>query len=78
MAIAHFHPQVSGGGPVGGCVSGIGWLLHSLMDILYPVLQKLSSEEVAGLKASLVCHFMEGPGKASGVTSLYFVEEGQR
>lgn len=48
------------------------------MDILYPVLQKLSSEEVAGLKASLVCHFMEGPGKASGVTSLYFVEEGQR
>lgn len=40
--------------------------------------QKLSSEEVAGLKASLVCHFMEGPGKASGVTSLYFVEEGQR
>lgn len=40
--------------------------------------QKLSSEEVAGLKASLVCYFMEGPGKASGVTSLYFVEEGQR
>jgi tRNA (uracil-5-)-methyltransferase len=48
------------------------------MGVLYHLLQKLSSEEVAGLKASLVCHFMEGPGKASGVTSLYFVEEGQR
>ncbi|XP_026633277.1 tRNA (uracil-5-)-methyltransferase homolog A isoform X2 [Microtus ochrogaster] len=40
--------------------------------------QKLSSEEMAGLKASLVYYFMEGPGKASGVTCLYFVEEGQR
>uniref|UniRef100_A0A8C6HM34 tRNA (uracil-5-)-methyltransferase homolog A n=1 Tax=Mus spicilegus TaxID=10103 RepID=A0A8C6HM34_MUSSI len=48
------------------------------MAIAYFHPQKLSSEEVAGLKASLVCHFMEGPGKASGVTSLYFVEEGQR
>lgn len=61
-----------------GDVSGISWLLHNLMGVLYHLLQKLSSEEVAGLKASLVCHFMEGPGKASGVTSLYFVEEGQR
>lgn len=77
MAIAYFHPQVSGGAPVGGCV---WWrlALHCLMGILYSLLQKLSTEEVAGLKASLVCHFMEGPGKASGVTSLYFVEEGQR
>lgn len=76
MAIAYFHPQVTGGSSVG--VSGVGWLLHSLMDFLYLLLQKLSAEDVAGLKASLVYHFMEGPGKASGVTSLYFVEEGQR
>ncbi|XP_075390353.1 tRNA (uracil-5-)-methyltransferase homolog A isoform X1 [Tenrec ecaudatus] len=40
--------------------------------------QKLSQEELAELKASLAQHFMEGPGKASGVTCLYFVEEGQR
>ncbi|MEJ1283388.1 TRM2 tRNA methyltransferase 2A [Cricetulus griseus] len=48
------------------------------MAIVYFHPQKLSSEEMAGLKASLVYHFMEGPGKASGVTCLYFVEEGQR
>lgn len=48
------------------------------MGFLYLPLQKLSSEEMAGLKASLVYYFMEGPGKASGVTCLYFVEEGQR
>ncbi|XP_036305554.1 tRNA (uracil-5-)-methyltransferase homolog A isoform X5 [Pipistrellus kuhlii] len=40
--------------------------------------QKLSPEELAGLKASLAQHFTEGPGKASGVTCLYFVKEGQR
>nr|XP_044988383.1 tRNA (uracil-5-)-methyltransferase homolog A isoform X3 [Jaculus jaculus] len=40
--------------------------------------QKLGSDEMAELKASLAQHFMEGPGKASGVTSLYFMEEGQR
>ncbi|XP_057599955.1 tRNA (uracil-5-)-methyltransferase homolog A isoform X3 [Hippopotamus amphibius kiboko] len=40
--------------------------------------QSLSPEELAGLKTSLAQHFMEGPGKASGVTCLYFVEEGQR
>ncbi|CAO2631136.1 tRNA (uracil-5-)-methyltransferase homolog A [Lemmus lemmus] len=48
------------------------------MAIAYFHPQKLSSEEMTGLKASLVYHFMEGPGKASGVTCLYFVEEGQR
>ncbi|XP_052596210.1 tRNA (uracil-5-)-methyltransferase homolog A isoform X3 [Peromyscus californicus insignis] len=48
------------------------------MAIAYFHPQKLSSEDLAGLKASLVYHFMEGPGKASGVTCLYFVEEGQR
>ncbi|XP_059531913.1 tRNA (uracil-5-)-methyltransferase homolog A isoform X4 [Myotis daubentonii] len=40
--------------------------------------QKLSPEELAGLKASLAQHFTAGPGKASGVTCLYFVKEGQR
>ncbi|XP_047416152.1 tRNA (uracil-5-)-methyltransferase homolog A isoform X6 [Sciurus carolinensis] len=48
------------------------------MAIAYFHPQKLSHEELAGLKASLVQHFMEGPGIASGVTCLYFVEEGQR
>nr|XP_025122904.1 tRNA (uracil-5-)-methyltransferase homolog A isoform X2 [Bubalus bubalis] len=41
-------------------------------------LTNLSPEELAGLKTSLAQYFMEGPGKASGVTCLYFVEEGQR
>uniref|UniRef100_A0A8P0NG25 tRNA (uracil-5-)-methyltransferase homolog A n=2 Tax=Canis lupus familiaris TaxID=9615 RepID=A0A8P0NG25_CANLF len=40
--------------------------------------EKLGPEELAGLKASLAQHFMAGPGKATGVTCLYFVEEGQR
>lgn len=48
------------------------------MAIAYFHPQKLSPEELAGLKASLAQHFMEGPGRASGVTCLYFVEEGQR
>uniref|UniRef100_A0A8D2KHQ9 tRNA (uracil-5-)-methyltransferase homolog A n=1 Tax=Urocitellus parryii TaxID=9999 RepID=A0A8D2KHQ9_UROPR len=48
------------------------------MAIAYFHPQKLSHEELAGLKASLVQHFMEGPGRTSGVTCLYFVEEGQR
>ncbi|KFP65870.1 tRNA (uracil-5-)-methyltransferase A, partial [Cariama cristata] len=41
-------------------------------------LTKLSKEELAGLKISLAKYFTEGMGKSSGVTSLYFVEEGQR
>jgi tRNA (uracil-5-)-methyltransferase len=61
-----------------GKVPGKGWPWHSLMGLLYHLLQKLSPEELADLKSSLVKHFMEGPGKASGVTCLYFVEEGQR
>ncbi|XP_072455857.1 tRNA (uracil-5-)-methyltransferase homolog A [Notamacropus eugenii] len=49
-----------------------------VMAIVYFHPQKLSKEELAELKASLGQHFMEGPGRLSGVTSLYFVEEGQR
>ncbi|NXP33030.1 TRM2A methyltransferase, partial [Leiothrix lutea] len=41
-------------------------------------LTKLSKEELADLKVSLAKYFTEGMGKSSGVTSLYFVEEGQR
>uniref|UniRef100_A0A673VNG0 tRNA (uracil-5-)-methyltransferase homolog A n=1 Tax=Suricata suricatta TaxID=37032 RepID=A0A673VNG0_SURSU len=48
------------------------------MAIVYFHPQKLSPEELAGLKASLAQHFMAGPGKTTGVTCLYFVEEGQR
>lgn len=48
------------------------------MAIAYFHPQKLSPEELAGLKASLAQHFTAGPGKASGVTCLYFVKEGQR
>ncbi|XP_077016515.1 tRNA (uracil-5-)-methyltransferase homolog A isoform X1 [Tamandua tetradactyla] len=48
------------------------------MAIAYFHPQKLSQEELAELKASLTQHFVEGPGRASGVTCLYFVEEGQR
>ena len=52
--------------------------LDGLIGPFYCLLQNLSLEELAGLKASLAQYFMEGPGKASGVTCLYFVEEGQR
>ncbi|XP_021777074.2 tRNA (uracil-5-)-methyltransferase homolog A isoform X2 [Papio anubis] len=48
------------------------------MAIAYFHPQKLSPEELAELKASLAQHFTAGPGRASGVTCLYFVEEGQR
>ncbi|XP_005391788.1 PREDICTED: tRNA (uracil-5-)-methyltransferase homolog A isoform X1 [Chinchilla lanigera] len=48
------------------------------MAIAYFHPQKLSPEEIAGVKTSLAQYFMEGPGRASGVTCLYFVEEGQR
>ncbi|XP_063272352.1 tRNA (uracil-5-)-methyltransferase homolog A isoform X2 [Prinia subflava] len=49
-----------------------------LMAIAYFNPQKLSKEELADLKISLAKYFTEGMGKSSGVTSLYFVEEGQR
>ncbi|NXF28963.1 TRM2A methyltransferase, partial [Nyctibius bracteatus] len=49
-----------------------------IMAIVYFNPQKLSKEELADLKISLAKYFTEGMGKSSGVTSLYFVEEGQR
>ncbi|NXD07266.1 TRM2A methyltransferase, partial [Nothocercus nigrocapillus] len=49
-----------------------------IMAIVYFNPQRLSKEELADLKISLAKYFTEGMGKASGVTSLYFVEEGQR
>ncbi|NXM66802.1 TRM2A methyltransferase, partial [Serilophus lunatus] len=49
-----------------------------IMAIAYFNPQKLSKEELADLKTSLAKYFTEGMGKSSGVTSLYFVEEGQR
>ncbi|XP_068767662.1 tRNA (uracil-5-)-methyltransferase homolog A isoform X1 [Struthio camelus] len=49
-----------------------------IMAIVYFNPQKLSKEELADLKISLAKYFIEGTGKDSGVTSLYFVEEGQR
>ncbi|NWJ06637.1 TRM2A methyltransferase, partial [Crypturellus undulatus] len=51
---------------------------NHIMAIVYFNPQKLSKEELADLKVSLAKYFTEGMGKASGVTSLYFVEEGQR
>ncbi|NXI71400.1 TRM2A methyltransferase, partial [Anseranas semipalmata] len=49
-----------------------------IMAIVYFNPQKLSKEELADLKISLAKYFTEGMGKDSGITSLYFVEEGQR
>ncbi|XP_040981975.1 tRNA (uracil-5-)-methyltransferase homolog A isoform X2 [Aquila chrysaetos chrysaetos] len=49
-----------------------------IMAIVYFNPQKSSNEELADLKISLAKYFTEGMGKSSGVTSLYFVEEGQR
>uniref|UniRef100_G3PHR9 tRNA (uracil(54)-C(5))-methyltransferase n=1 Tax=Gasterosteus aculeatus aculeatus TaxID=481459 RepID=G3PHR9_GASAC len=40
--------------------------------------QKLQEAEVGALKSSMKTYFTEGEGKDSGVTSLYFVREGQR
>ncbi|KAM9178794.1 tRNA (uracil-5-)-methyltransferase homolog A isoform 2-T2 [Mergus octosetaceus] len=49
-----------------------------IMAIVYFNPQKLSKEELADLKVSLAKYFTEGMGRDSGITSLYFVEEGQR
>ncbi|XP_026571959.1 tRNA (uracil-5-)-methyltransferase homolog A [Pseudonaja textilis] len=49
-----------------------------VMAIAYFNPQKLSKEERATLETSMATYFTEGPGKDSGITSLYFVEEGQR
>ncbi|XP_053725608.1 tRNA (uracil-5-)-methyltransferase homolog A [Synchiropus splendidus] len=40
--------------------------------------QKLEEKELDELKGSMRTYFTEGQGKDSGVTSLYFVREGQR
>lgn len=40
--------------------------------------QKLEETELDALKTSMKEHFTEGEGKDGGVTSLYFVREGQR
>lgn len=48
------------------------------MAIVFFHPQKLDEEEVNALKDSMRKHFTEGEGKDSGVTSLYFVREGQR
>ncbi|KAM9742905.1 tRNA (uracil-5-)-methyltransferase homolog A [Menidia menidia] len=40
--------------------------------------QKLEEEELNALKSSMGKYFTEGEGKDSGVSSLYFVREGQR
>uniref|UniRef100_A0A8C5PA94 tRNA (uracil(54)-C(5))-methyltransferase n=1 Tax=Leptobrachium leishanense TaxID=445787 RepID=A0A8C5PA94_9ANUR len=49
-----------------------------VMAIVYFNPQKLDKEALMDLKTSLANYFMDGQGKDSGVTSLYFVEEGQR
>ncbi|KAE8634801.1 hypothetical protein XENTR_v10002442 [Xenopus tropicalis] len=49
-----------------------------VMAIVYFNPQKLPKEDLSELKTSLSMYFTEGSGKESGVTSLYFVEEGQR
>ncbi|CAL1616407.1 unnamed protein product [Knipowitschia caucasica] len=40
--------------------------------------QKLEETELDTLKSSMKKYFMEGEGKEGGITSLYFVREGQR
>nr|XP_060641687.1 tRNA (uracil-5-)-methyltransferase homolog A isoform X1 [Anolis sagrei ordinatus] len=49
-----------------------------IMAIVYFNPQKVSKEELTELQTSLAKYFMEGTGKESGITSLYFVEEGQK
>ncbi|XP_053557874.1 tRNA (uracil-5-)-methyltransferase homolog A [Bombina bombina] len=49
-----------------------------VMAIVYFNPQKLNKDALAEIKASLASYFTDGPGKDSGITSLYFVEEGQR
>nr|XP_006640219.1 PREDICTED: tRNA (uracil-5-)-methyltransferase homolog A [Lepisosteus oculatus]XP_015221373.1 PREDICTED: tRNA (uracil-5-)-methyltransferase homolog A [Lepisosteus oculatus] len=49
-----------------------------IMALVYFHPQKLQDAELGDLKNSLEQYFMEGDGKESGVSSLYFVREGQR
>ncbi|KAH0625550.1 hypothetical protein JD844_015108 [Phrynosoma platyrhinos] len=51
---------------------------HHIMAIAYFNPQKLSKGELTELQTSLAKYFTEGTGKDSGITSLYFVEEGQK
>ncbi|MGH0183059.1 UNVERIFIED_CONTAM: hypothetical protein FKN15_011149 [Acipenser sinensis] len=51
---------------------------NEIMAVVYFNPQKLSDAELEELKSSLGKYFVEGSGKGSGVTSLYFVKEGQR
>lgn len=76
MAIAYFHPQVWRRGGHGG-MPGQGSPRMAQQSPLRPS-QKLGAEELAALKASLALYFTAGPGQASGVTCLYFVEEGRQ
>ncbi|XP_020784009.1 tRNA (uracil-5-)-methyltransferase homolog A [Boleophthalmus pectinirostris] len=48
------------------------------MAIVFFNPQKLDEEELDALKTSMKQYFTEGEGKDSGITSLYFVREGQR
>ncbi|KAM4746136.1 tRNA (uracil-5-)-methyltransferase homolog A [Anableps anableps] len=48
------------------------------MAIVFFNPQKLEEEELSALKSSMKTYFLEGEGKESGITSLYFVREGQR
>ncbi|XP_034026985.1 tRNA (uracil-5-)-methyltransferase homolog A [Thalassophryne amazonica] len=52
--------------------------LKQAMAIVFFNPQKLEEEELDALKSSMRLCFTEGEGKDSGVTSLYFVREGQR
>lgn len=74
MAIVFFHPQVREGLE---CLSKYPSIRSLNLDICSRS-QKLDEEEVNALKDSMRKHFTEGEGKDSGVTSLYFVREGQR
>uniref|UniRef100_A0A3B3CIJ8 tRNA (uracil(54)-C(5))-methyltransferase n=1 Tax=Oryzias melastigma TaxID=30732 RepID=A0A3B3CIJ8_ORYME len=48
------------------------------MAVIFFNPQKLEEEELDALKSSMRAYFTEGDGKESGVTSLYFVRDGQR
>lgn len=48
------------------------------MAIIFFNPQKLEEEELNTLRSSMKTYFLEGEGKESGITSLYFVREGQR
>uniref|UniRef100_A0AAY4BVB7 tRNA (uracil(54)-C(5))-methyltransferase n=1 Tax=Denticeps clupeoides TaxID=299321 RepID=A0AAY4BVB7_9TELE len=51
---------------------------HQVMAMVFFNPQKLIEEELNVLKTSMEMYFTEGAGKGSGITSLYFVRNGQR